>query len=207
MIKCVLGRCSECPSPLIPTLEKQTDEMVTYQKYQYHSYCQKHKSLEGAPTSCPFCKAKGNESAKGRRVIRKQQLTRLTARFGTFIEDELWKTTMKRYAYHMFCVALLGKGHCIGLRRNAYKEINGAITILRDYADRLLCSFPQEIQSTHFGENATVSMEGVCVRYGDPTVLPPLFDEKYVYHCFLADSSPQDSRSSYLNTVKLVQSL
>jgi hypothetical protein len=202
-LKCALGRCDDCPSLLIPAQEQDTSRdarIISFEMYEYHSFCTLHKSLEGAPTSCDECEdmvANAEGNVKRGKVIRKKQLTRKTKKIGDFIRDD-FIPMMTKGRYHFLFVSLLGKFHCIKQRKNAYKLVQGSCLTQRDYADHLNAEFADEAQSTHFGDNAGISMEGVTVRThvnGQETLS---------YHSYISDNNRQDSRTTFANTDALV---
>ena len=207
-MKCCLGRCDECPPLDIPDLEadkEETARTITFQVYEYHSSCSIHNSLPGAPTTCATCKAIKDDpncdDATGK-LSRKQHLTQKSkVPIGSFMA-EYFLPTMEKYRYHQQHVALLGKHHAVRERKDACKEVGGVLT-QRDYADALLASFTDEIQSTHFGENASVSMEGVTIRFTDPNT----GEDRFHFYSYLSDDKRQDSRTTYVNTEAMVKEL
>ena len=61
----------------------------------------------------------------------------------------------------------------------------------RDYAERLLAKFNEEIQSTHFGQGTTLSIEGCYVEFKtiDGTVR--------AHFSHMSDKSTQDAATTH----------
>ena len=115
--------------------------------------------------------------------------------------DEHFKEHMQNCVCHCCLVKLLSAEHCVKLRHAACRKIPGAVHVLRDCADALVACFSKEVSSTHFGENASVSMEGMSVRC---TVDG---NEEREWHSYLSDDHQQDARTAYLNTDHFVAKL
>ena len=77
------------------------------------------------------------------------------------------------------------------MRNTAIICSNYDIFTQRDYADRLLAEFDLEIQSTHFGDSVTLSMEGCSVEFNNG-----YGEEKMHFHFHFADKSPQNATST-----------
>ena len=72
----------------------------------------------------------------------------------------------------------------------------------RDYAEHLTAKFNQEIQSTHFGQSVTLSMEGCFVEFvvGND-------DVQAHFHSHMADKSNQDAASTHAHMRVLLELL
>ena len=62
---------------------------------------------------------------------------------------------------------ILGTNHCGELRRTAFKrrELFQDVLCLRDYEERLVASFDNQIQSEYYGGNRSVSIEGIVLEH------------------------------------------
>ena len=60
-----------------------------------------------------------------------------------------------KLAFHIPHVLILGTNHCGELRRTAFKrrELFQDVLCRRDYAERVLASFSNQIQSEYYGGN------------------------------------------------------
>ena len=69
-------------------------------------------------------------------------------------------------AFHLPHVRILGTNHCGELRRTAFKqsELFQDVLCRRDYAERVLASFANQIQSEYYGGNRYVSIEGIALE-------------------------------------------
>ena len=69
-------------------------------------------------------------------------------------------------AFHLPHVHILGTNHCGEMQRTAFKrrELYQDVLCRRDYADRVVASFANPIQSEYYGENRSVSIEGIALE-------------------------------------------
>ena len=63
-------------------------------------------------------------------------------------------------------VRILGTNHCVEMRRTAFKrrELFQDVMCRRDYAERVVSSFANEIQSEYYGGNRYLSIEGIVLE-------------------------------------------
>ena len=69
-------------------------------------------------------------------------------------------------AFHLPHVRILGTNHCGKLLRTAFKrrELFQDVLCRRDYAERVLASFANQIQSEYYGGYRSVSIEGIALE-------------------------------------------
>ena len=60
---------------------------------------------------------------------------------------------------------MLGKGMCKASRKSAFLSMPGSIQTHCDYAEHLTERFNLEIQSSHFGNNCSLSIEGCTIEH------------------------------------------
>ena len=62
---------------------------------------------------------------------------------------------------------ILGTKHCGEMRRKAFKrcELFQDVLCRRYYAERVVASFANQIQSEYYGENRSVSIEGIVLEH------------------------------------------
>ena len=89
----------------------------------------------------------------------RKELTKMNLPIDKFITD-YYLPMLEKLCYHLPHVIILSKHHCGEMRRAAILCNNHDLFTRRDYADRLVAAFELEIQSGHFGDNVTLSMEG-----------------------------------------------
>ena len=68
-------------------------------------------------------------------------------------------------AFHLPHVRILGTNHCGELRRTAFKrsELFQDVLCCCDYAEMVVASFANQIQSEYYGGNRSVSIEVFCI--------------------------------------------
>ena len=64
-------------------------------------------------------------------------------------------------------VRILGTNHCSELLRTAFKqrELFQDVLCRRDYAERVVASFSNQIKSEYYGGNISVSIEGIPLEH------------------------------------------
>ena len=62
---------------------------------------------------------------------------------------------------------ILGTNHCNEMQRSAFKrcELFQDVLFCRDYAERLVASFANKIQSEYYGRHRYVSIEGIALEH------------------------------------------
>ena len=70
-------------------------------------------------------------------------------------------------AFHLPHVRILGTNHCGEMRRIAIKrcELFQDVLCLHEYAEMLVASFANQIQSEYYGVNRSVSIEGIALEH------------------------------------------
>jgi hypothetical protein len=170
--RCVLRRCRACPKYTVPDEEKGTSDTastINFHVYVPTTSCTKHGVLATGTEIkvCERCQvlrdAEGNNEKLGKVSCRKL-LSLLCKPIGTFIED-LYLPALEKYAYHVPHVQILGKNYCGELRQERFRRNPGWVKTKRDYAERLSAKFNMEIQSDHFGNGRSLSIEGSSVEF------------------------------------------
>ena len=70
-------------------------------------------------------------------------------------------------AFQIPHIQILGMNHCGDSRQTVFKHCESFQDVFcrRDYAERLVASFPQQIQSEYYGGNRSVSIEGIELEH------------------------------------------
>jgi hypothetical protein len=131
--------------------------------------CTKHGVLATGTgiKACQCCQAlrdtEGNEQKLGKASCQKL-LSLVGVPIGTFIED-FYLPALEKHACHAPHVQILGNNHCGKLRQEQFLKTPGWVKTKRDCAERLLATFNMEIQSDHFGNGRSLSIEGSSVKF------------------------------------------
>ena len=74
---------------------------------------------------------------------------------------------IQKLAFHLPHVRILGTNHCGEMRRTAFKqsELFQDVLCRRDYAERLVARFDNQIQPEYYGGNRYVSIEGIALEH------------------------------------------
>ena len=72
-----------------------------------------------------------------------------------------------KLAFHLPHVRILGTNHCGKMRRTAFKrrELFQDVLCRHYYAERVVASFSNQIQSEYYGGNISVSIEGISLEH------------------------------------------
>ena len=139
--------------------EEDNEDRIGFVTFSYHSFCKLHKSVEGAPTKCPHCTEE--DQANKKLFFRKKHITNNNETVASFFQD-FFLRLLHKYRYHKQLVILLGKNFCVKMRRRAALKMRLSMLFLRDFMDALTFTLNGQFQSTHFGKNAQVNMEGIA---------------------------------------------
>jgi hypothetical protein len=127
----------------------------------------------------------------------------LSRPIGTFLE-EYYLPALDGYAYHRPHFQILGKSECGALRHLAFLSKAQNIKTIRDYSERLNAAFDQEIQSEHFGNSRSLSIEGSAVEM----VVNGLEGKsKLEFHSHFSDKSSQDACTTMAHMEVLIEHL
>ena len=111
---------------------------------------------------------------------------------------------IQNLAFHLPHVRILGTNHCGEMRRTAFEQhalFQDGI-FCRDYAERVVASFANQIQSEYYGGNISVSIEGIALEifsaapHADINSTTPSRPRHAVFHSFLSDDSKQDAATT-----------
>ena len=111
---------------------------------------------------------------------------------------------IQKLAFRLPHVRILGINHCGEMWRTAFKrrELFQDVLCLCDYAERLVVSFANQIQSGYYGGNISVSIEGISLEHfsaatqADINSTTPSRPRHAVFHSFLSDDSKQDAATT-----------
>lgn len=201
---CVLRRCKECPTYIVHNEESSTDNTVE-QQIRFHSYematkCSLHGDLEDKAKTCDKCEQMSDSEKKGK-IRRRRFLTMLVRPIGVFIRD-WFLPALELYAFHRPHINILGKHGCGQLRHDAFMKILSSIRTRRDYAEAITALFNWQIQSDHFGNNRTLSIEGSGVEFHTADGKTRLET-----HSHFSDDSDQNAATTHAHMCKLITKL
>jgi len=218
-LKCALGHCKNCSTKLDravgedvthgPTNLLLDNDFVTWKKYEGRYSCKAHGIIppsEKNKTRCPSCIVTPTEKPD-KDPGRKVHYCRNKKPIGDFMCK--YETWLKEYRYHMQLVILHGKNHCVKDRLKHYKDIEGAVYILRDYADRIGIEMNDQAQSQGMSNRQSMGMEGIAVKFmkEDPESEERTMKEVLEFFSFIADDKRQDARTSLQHTSQLIKKL
>ena len=111
---------------------------------------------------------------------------------------------IQKLAFHLPHIRILGKNHCGELRRIAFKrrELFQDVLCRRDYSERLVASFANQIKSEYYGGNRSVSIEVIALEHFSAAPQSDINSSSLpcprhaVFHSFLYDDRKQDAATT-----------
>ena len=88
------------------------------------------------------------------------------------------------------------------MRNERCLSIPGDILSVRDYVERLFAYFNLEIQSDHFGNGRSLSIEGCSIKYIDED-----HEEYSEFHYHFSDDSRQDASTTHAHMISMLNEL
>ena len=124
-------------------------------------------------------------------------------------------SAIQKLAFHLPHVRIIGTNHCGEMRRTAFKrhELFQDVLFCRDYADRVVARFANQIQSEYYGVNRSVSEEGITLEHfssvpkTDINSTTPSLQRNALFHYFLSDDIKQDDATTTAHSKRLISFL
>ena len=112
-----------------------------------------------------MCKQESSPD-KSTKIYTRKELVMMETSISDF-HKSFYIPAIKKLAFHLPHVRILGTNHCGEMRRTAFKrrELFQDILCRRDYAERVVESFDNQIQSEYYGVNISVSIEGTALEH------------------------------------------
>ena len=122
---------------------------------------------------------------------------------------------IQKLDFHLLYVRILGTNHCGKMQRTALKqrELLQYVLCRRDYSERVVASFANQIKSEYYGGNRYVSIEVISSEHFSAA---PKADIKSStisrqrhesFHSFLSDDSKQDAATTTSHSKLLISLL
>ena len=202
---CVMNRCNLCPDHRPPTLESAPDsslDNINYCTYKIQSKCKLHGILSPNTSFCQKCNdaISSDDMNVPDKIVKRKEITSIDSTIDKF-HTEVYIPMLKKYRYHMALVTILSKNHCKKSRYNSFCRNRNWFFSERDYAERLVKQLDGEIQSDHFGDNPTLSIEGCTLQYHEDTNASLDEDDQsklsFDFHSHFSDYSKQDAATTF----------
>jgi hypothetical protein len=117
-----------------------------------------------------------------------------------FMKD-FYLPSLEAYAFHQPHFSILSKNGCGDLRNDAFSNFKSSVKTRRDYAEAVSAVFNSEIQSDHFGNNRSLSIEGSLIEFHDENGI------RLEVHSHFADKSDQNAASTHAHMDVLIRYL
>ena len=133
---------------------------------------------------------------KSTKIYTRKELVMMETAISNF-HTSFYIPAIQKLSFHLPHVRIHGTNHCGELGRTAFKqrELFQDVLCCRDYAERVVASFSNQIQSEYYGVNRSVSIEGIALDHfsaapqadiNSSTISRP---QHAVFHSFLSDDS------------------
>ena len=144
-----------------------------------------------------MCK-QGFSQDKSTKLYTRKELVMMETTISDF-NTSFYIPAIHKLAFHLPHVRILGTNHCGELRRTAFKrrELFQDVLCRRDYAERIVASFANQIQSEYYGGKISVSIEGIALENFTAAPKSDINSSSLpcprhaVFHSFSSDDSKQ----------------
>ena len=111
-----------------------------------------------------MCKQESSPD-KSTKIYTRKELVMMETTISDF-HTSFYIPAIQKLAFNLPHVRILGTNHCGELQRTDFKrrELFQNILCCRDYAERVVASFADQIQSEYYGGNRSVSIEGIALE-------------------------------------------
>ena len=177
---CALRECPDCCNSweqLIPPMERECTEQISYVIFGKHSKCSYHGDgrmrIEGKESICEQCKNMSDDHrAKLKGGISKVKKVKLqimlTEPLNEFLQlGGTYKTYLWKMKQHQMHVKLMGSKFGVRMCYDYFQQNDGVLVTEMDYSEKYQPSPNREMQSEHFGKDTDVSMEICIVSFQD----------------------------------------
>ena len=133
----------------------------------------------------------------------------------SYFHTRFYIPAIQNLAFHLPHVRILGTNHCGEMQRTSFKqrELFQDILCRRDYAERVVASFANQIQSEYYAVNIYVSIEGIALEYFSAAQHTDIMSTTLsrprhaVFHYFLSGDSKQDTDNTTAHSKILISLL
>ena len=115
--------------------------------------------------TCLICK-QYYASGQPTTIYTRKEIVMMETTISNF-HKSLYITEIKKLAFHIPHIQILGTNHCGNSLRTAFKLHEECQDVLccRDYTERVVVGFSHQIQSEYYGGNISVSIEVIKLEY------------------------------------------
>ena len=167
--KFVLWCCSDCPCINIldqETTKKHDERTPSIRFHIYHiiGHCNLHGRIPLKDKKiCYMCEQESLPD-KSTKIYTRRDLVMMETTISNF-HTSFYILAIQKLAFHLPHVRILGTNHCGEMRCKAFKrcELFQDVLCRRDYAERVVASFDNQIQSEYYGENQICVNRRYCI--------------------------------------------
>ena len=174
--KCVLRCCSNLLHIDLTDQESErhyynASNSISFHIYHLISQCKVHgRHLLHEKKICCLC-LQDTATTTPEKLYTRKDIIMMETSIADF-HTSLYILAMKKLAFHLPHVHILGTNNCGNTRREEFKRRreNQDVLCRHGYAERVVAISAQQIQSEYYGGNIYVSIEGIALdNFSEPT--------------------------------------
>ena len=170
-LKFVLRCCAHCPSVNLPDQgtdkkHEETTPSIRFLIYHIIARCTARGIIPLKDMKiCYMCKQESS-SNELRKIYTRKGLVMMETTISNFCTS-FYIPAIQNLAFFLPHVRILGTNCCGAMQRTAFKrsELSQDVLCRRDYDQRVVVSFANQIQSEYYGLNRSMSIEGIALEY------------------------------------------
>ena len=151
---------------------------------------------------------------KSKKLYTRKELVMMETTISNF-HTSFHISSIQKLAFHLPHVRILRTNRYVKMRRTAFKRREPFKYVLccRDYDERVVERFSNQIQSEYYGVNISVSIEGIALENFSATPQADINSstlsrpQNAVFHSFLSDDSKQDADTTTAHRKRLISFL
>ena len=152
------------------------------------------------------------DSVKPTKIYTRKELVMMETTISNF-HTSFFIPEIQKLAFCIPHIQIMGLNNCGESCWNAFKQRKSFQDVLcrRDYDDRLVASFSNQIQSEYYGGNRSVSIEGISLEHSSELPQTEIKSSTKpcprhaVFHSFLSDNSKQDAATTTAHSNFLIE--
>ena len=214
--KCVFWCCADCPCINITdqgTTKKHDETTPSIRFHIYHiiGRCTSNGRITLKDKKiCYMCEQRSLPD-KSTKIYTRKELVMMETSISDF-RTSFYIPSIQKLAFRLPHVRILGTNHCGEMWHTAFKrrELFQDIICCRDYAERVVASFTNQIQYEYYGVNRSVSIEGISLEHFSAALQVDINSSTLsrprhaVFHSFLSVDSKQDAATTTAHSKRLI---
>ena len=161
-----LDRGVNLPIQEIDKKPEETTPSIRFHIYHIISRCNDNGRIPLKDNKiCYMCKQESSLD-EFRKIYTRKELEMMETTISDF-RTSFYIPAIQKLAFHLPHVRIIGTNHCGEIRRTAFKrhELFQDVLYPRDYSERVVVSFSNQIESEYYGGNISLSIEVILLEH------------------------------------------